>query len=325
LTDLGYALVELKKLLGPTARSGEPLSRHSALRTGGPADLFYAARTSDDLARAVSCATELGVPWRIIGSASNLLVADEGIAGLVVKAASSHVEQVESASPTEAYLRADAGCMLAAVGKQAALRGFGGLEWAVNVPGTVGASVVNNSGAFGSSVAEHIVSAEIHIPGRGAVSFDPVDLGYEYRTSCLKRGDIVGAVLQATYRVSRGELSVLRARIGEIQRTRRQSQPSSYSLGSVFANPPGDFSGRLIEAAGLKGFSIGDAEVSTLHANFIVNRGEAKSRDVLRVLNHVQNTVWQRHHIWLKPEIQLAGRFGAHETLSITAPDGGAA
>jgi UDP-N-acetylmuramate dehydrogenase len=323
--DVALPLAELKKILGSAARFNEPLSRHSALRTGGPADLFFSARTTEELTRAVVAVEELGVPWRIIGGASNLLVADEGVVGLVVKAASSHVEQMAGGTPSELLLRAEAGCMLAAVGKQAALRGYGGLEWAVNVPGSVGASVVNNSGAFGSSIAEHIVSAEIYIPGRGAVSFDAGELGYDYRTSRLKRGELVGAVLRATYRVAQGEPTQLRARIGEIQRTRRLTQPSSYSLGSVFANPPGDYSGRLIEASGLKGFSIGDAEVSTLHANFIVNRGSATSRDVLRVMKHVQSTVWQRHGVWLKPELQLMGRFAEDEVGGLSAPPGAVA
>jgi UDP-N-acetylmuramate dehydrogenase len=245
----------------------------------------------------------------VIGSASNLLISDDGVAGLVVKAAESGVREAAPGSGPDVLLTAAAGAMLAAVGKQAALRGLAGLEWAINVPGTVGASVVNNSGAFGSCVADHLVAATIHIPRSGAVSFDAAALEYGYRTSRMKRGDLDGVILEATYLLRRADASTLRARIAEIQRIRRTTQPSAYSVGSVFANPPDDAAGRLIEAAGCKGARIGDAEVSTLHANFIVNRGGARARDVLALIAKIRDAVWRSSRVWLIPEVQLAGRF----------------
>jgi UDP-N-acetylmuramate dehydrogenase len=315
-------LSALSRALGPAARAQEPLARYTSIRVGGPADLFFSARTTEALASAVSRAAEMGVPWRVIGGASNLLIADEGMEGLVVRAATTNTDELPDVAPNDVLIRADAGCMLAAVGKQAALRGLRGLEWAVNVPGTVGASVVNNSGAFGSNVSEHIVSASVHIPGMGTSSLGAEELGHDYRTSRLKRGEIVGVVLDATYRLRRDDVTALRARIAEIQRVRRQTQPSGYSVGSVFANPPGDSSGRLIEATGLKGFRIGDAEVSALHANFIINRGGARARDVLGLMKHVQSAVWQQHGVWLKPEVQLAGRFDPADTGPLYAAPG---
>ena len=320
-------LAALRESLGPSAREREALGRYTSIRVGGPADLFFMARTTDSLADAVSRATELGVPWRVIGGASNLLIADEGMEGLVIRAASGEIEERPGERPNEILIRAEAGCMLAAVGKQAALRGLRGLEWAINVPGSVGASVVNNSGAFGSCVAEHLASATIltpgPVPGAGRVCFDSRELGYDYRTSRLKRGEMVGVVLDATFRLARDDSSVLRARISEIQRVRRQTQPSGYSVGSVFANPPEDSSGRLIEAAGLKGTRVGDAEVSRLHANFIINSGRATARHVLDLMKLVQSTVWQRHRIWLRPEVQLAGRFNAEDTDQLYSFPGG--
>ena len=209
--------------------------------------------------------------------------------------------------------------MLAAVGKQMATRGLGGLEWASNVPGTIGASVVNNSGAFGSCVEEHLLSARV-FTGDGIVSLDARDLGLAYRTSRLKRGELVGVVLDATYRLSREDPAILRQRIAEIQRIRRQTQPTGYSVGSVFANPEGDSAGRLIEQAGLKGVSVGDAEVSSLHANFIVNRQSARAADVLALMRRIQSVVWERHRIWLKPEVQLLGRFEPGDAPALTPP-----
>ncbi len=312
-------LDRLRRALGPTARFGEALARHTSVRVGGPADLFFAARTAEQLSAAVDRAAEAGIPWRVIGGASNLLISDEGIEGLVVKAASTGVEQIEANG--DVLVCAQAGAMLAALGKQMALRGLRGLEWAVNVPGSVGASVVNNSGAFGSCIAEHLVSARIHIPGEGTVSFPISDLGHAYRTSRLKRGEINGVVLDATYRLTvEEEPEVLKERISEIQRIRRQTQPTGYSVGSVFTNPDGDSAGKLVESVGLKGFRIGDAEVSILHANFIVNRGAARAADVLALMRHVQDTVWQRAGVWLTAEVQLAGRFSVDDMLAPTPP-----
>jgi len=322
-TDARDRIAELRRALGPAARPDEALWRHTSLRVGGPADLYYVARTAQQFIDAVDRAVDLGVPWRAIGSASNLLIADDGIEGLVVRAAAVDVQQTEDGGAVLA--RADAGCMLAALGKQMAIRGLAGLEWAVNVPGTVGASVVNNSGAFGSCVAEHLIRARIHLPGGADGEIEAQDLDLRYRSSLLKRGDMHGIVLDATYRLTPADPAGLRARIAEIQRTRRASQPTGYSVGSVFANPDGDSAGRLIEAAGLKGSRVGSAEVSMLHANFIVNQGGARAQDVLQLIRHVQTVVWQRWGVWLRPEVQLAGRFEAETVQALHAPPGAAA
>ncbi|HZT08972.1 MAG TPA: UDP-N-acetylmuramate dehydrogenase [Chloroflexota bacterium] len=318
------ALRDLQRRIGPSARANEPLARYASLRVGGPADLYLTARSTQQIVDAVEAAAALDVPWRIMGGASNLLIADEGIAGLVIRTAANGVCEATD-EQGRVLIRAEAGRLLAGLGKQLALRGLRGLEWAANVPGTVGASVVNNSGAFGSCVAEHLACASVYVLGQGTVSFDAAGLGLAYRSSHLKRGNLIGAVLDATFRVEVDEPSVLRARISEIQRLRRDSQPSGYSIGSVFANPPGDAAGRLIESAGLKGRAIGDAVVSQLHANFIVNRGAATSRDVLRLVAHVQTTVWRQTGIWLTPEVQLAGRFRPEELLALAGPPGAAA
>jgi UDP-N-acetylmuramate dehydrogenase len=305
----GDGLAVLQSRLGSAARVAEPLGRHTSIRIGGPADLFFVARTPDDLRHAVQEAHELGVPWRVIGGGSNLLIADAGIEGLVVKATAPGAGFRLSQEGDQPIVEADGGAVLAAVGKQVALRGFSGLEWAVNVPGTVGASVVNNSGAFGSCVSEHLVRASLFVPGRGVSTIGADALEYAYRASSLKRGDLAGVVLKATYRLAPGDDAQLRARIAEIQATRRASQPSGYSLGSIFANPPGDAAGRLIEQSGLKGHRVGDAEVSGLHANFIVNRGRATAQQVADLICHIQDVVWRNANLWLTPEVQLAGRF----------------
>ncbi|MEA2641675.1 MAG: UDP-N-acetylmuramate dehydrogenase, partial [Chloroflexota bacterium] len=181
-------LRELQARLGPGSRLAEPLARYTSIRAGGQADLFLQARTSEQLVDAVEEAEALGVPWRIIGGASNLLIADAGVEGLVIKAATGGVEIDRDGDPPRVH--AAAGCILAAVAKQTALAGFAGLEWAVNVPGTVGASVVNNSGAFGSSTAEHLEHADVYAPGGEVVRMTGEELELAYRTSRLKRGEL---------------------------------------------------------------------------------------------------------------------------------------
>ncbi len=301
-------LAELREQLGPGARTGEPLARHTSIRIGGPADLFFVARSSGDLIRAADAAHHLGVPWRIIGSGSNLLIADAGIEGLVIKATAPGAQVRFPQEGGDVLVEAEAGAILAAVGKQAATRGFAGMEWAINVPGTVGASVVNNSGAFGSGVSEHLIRATVFVPGEGTRAISVDELNYGYRASTLKRGEMTAVVLSASFRLVPSDREQLRARIAEIQGIRRATQPQEYSLGSIFANPPGNAAGRLIEQAGLKGHHIGDAEVSRLHANFIVNRGKAKASDVIALMRHIQNVIWQSANVWLTPEVQPAGR-----------------
>jgi len=338
--------VELRGRLGSAARQNEPLARYTSSRVGGTADLFYVARTRSDLTQAVDIATRLGVPWRLIGGASNLLVSDAGVGGLVVKVNTSGTRLVEAGSDRSVLVEAEAGCMLAAVARQVSHAGLSGLEWASNVPGTVGASVVNNSGAFGSSTAEHLVQAVVHTPGIGAGAVQAAELGLAYRTSRLKRGEVAGVVLQATYRVTRGDPAASRRRLHEVQEQRRRTQPSGYSLGSMFTNPPGDSAGRLIEVAGLKGRRVGGAEVSHLHANFILNRTSAstesppddgcdgqdsgplpvhgrssmtpaRARDILDLIKIIQETVWADAHVWLIPEVQFVGRWKPSELRTL--------
>ncbi|MPZ14073.1 MAG: UDP-N-acetylmuramate dehydrogenase [Chloroflexi bacterium] len=313
---------ELARRLSPSVRFNEPMARHTSLRVGGPADMFFVARTTDQLIHAIEQAAELTVPWTVIGSASNLVVADDGIEGFVVKVVASDVREHAPTAGSETLVEADAGCILARLARQTALQGLAGLEWAVNVPGTVGAAVVNNSGAFGSCTAEHIVDVSVYLPFQGMRRLSATDIGHDYRTSRLKRRELNAVVLSATYRLVPGDREQLRGRIGELQRLRRSTQPSGFSVGSVFANPIGDAAGRLIEACGLKGFRIGDAEVARLHANFILNRGSARARDVTELMRHVQVAVWQHARRWLAPEVQLVGRWHRDEIDALLLPPG---
>jgi len=314
------ALDELCARLGPAARLDEPIARYTSLRVGGRADAFLIARSNERLMAAIDAAEQLRVKWQVIGGASNLLVADDGIEGLIVKTAPGPIE-LERSDGRCTSVRASGGCLLAAVAKQSAFAGASGLEWAVNVPGTVGAAVVNNAGAFGSATSEHLLSAEMYEPFGRTRHLTVDDLRLGYRTSALKRGELHAAVLTASFRLGDGEPELLRAHVANIQRTRKLTQPSGFSIGSIFANPPGDAAGRLIDSAGLKGQTIGNAKISDLHANFILNLGMATASDVYRLMRHIQITVHEHHGVWLYPEVQLIGRWPRAAVEALNAPD----
>jgi len=316
------ALATLLARLGAGARANEPMANHTSLRVGGLADVFFTARTTSRLIEAVELASALGVPWRVIGAASNLLIADEGIAGLVVKAAMTSRSWKRAASGTEAIAHAEAGCILASLARQLVEEGLQGLEWAVNVPGTVGAAIVDNSGAFGSSTAEQLIEATLYVPGEGHKTMTPQQLGMNYRTSVLKRGELGAVVLNAAFRLEPTDKLVLEKRMRETQRLRQTTQPTGPSLGSMFANPREEAAGRLIEAAGLKGRRNGGAEISTLHANFMLNRGGARARDVLGLMQEVQHSAWKDSGRWLIPEVQLVGRWRDEDWLVLHSPPG---
>jgi len=280
------------------------LAPHTSLRVGGAADYFVEARSCAEVVEALRWAHGHAVPVRVVGGGSNLLVADAGVDGLVIKVASANW-QVQGET-----VRADAGVNLANMARKLAKQGWGGLEWAANVPGTVGGAVVNNAGAFGGDTASVVQLARI-VDGAGTLrELDVAVLRYAYRTSVLKRrecGDV--AVVDAVFAVRPSTPEEADGRVKEFNAQRMKTQPRILSAGSVFANPEGDFAGRLIEAAGLKGFTLGGAQISEQHANFIVNLGRASASDVYGLLKTAQQRVFEHAGVQLRPEIELFGRW----------------
>ncbi|MDQ3809325.1 MAG: UDP-N-acetylmuramate dehydrogenase, partial [Chloroflexota bacterium] len=245
-----------------------PLAPHTSLRVGGPADYLLVAHSEAEMVDGLRWARDQGVPVRVIGGGSNLLVADAGVDGLVIKAVTSHFE-VDGEVVT-----ARAGVTIASMARKLAKRGLSGLEWAANVPGTVGGAVVNNAGAFGGETAACVIEATI-VNAEGQLrTLDQAELGYAYRTSVLKRGELGEvAVVQARWRARHSTPEEADGNVRHFNAQRMRSQPRILSAGSVFANPEGLFAGKLIDEAGLKGATIGGARISEQHANFIVNPG----------------------------------------------------
>jgi UDP-N-acetylmuramate dehydrogenase len=321
MSEQAAALAELRARLGAQARPGERLDLHTSYRIGGPADLFLPATRTDQVVEALQAAHALGVPCRVIGGASNLLVADAGVAGLVVKNLVNETRYAEDPDDAErVMLVAAAGCQLAAVARQSARRGLAGLVWASNVPGTVGAAVVNNAGAFGSCMAEVLERALLVDPTGETRYLGPGDLAMAYRSTRLKRRELDLVVLEAELRLRRGDARALQAELSEVRARRQRTQPAGFSAGSMFTNPPDDAAGRLIEAAGQKGLRVGGAIVAPLHANFILNEGGATASDVYALMRRIQDTVYARFGVWLVPEVQLVGRWSAAELAALAAP-----
>ncbi|MBI4492630.1 MAG: UDP-N-acetylmuramate dehydrogenase [Chloroflexi bacterium] len=289
---------------------GESLARHTSLKVGGPADYFQAVQSREQAVAALRAAVAAGLPVVVLGGGSNLLPADEGVDGLAIKYVGARHELVVDGN--QALLVAEAGCSLAGLARRVSKQGWGGLEWAVNIPGTVGGAAVNNAGAFGSSTAEHLVALELADGSGQTAHVSVADLAYAYRSSRLKHHELGPAiVLQVEFALRRADPAELRAVVAHNQELRTRSQPRQLSAGSVFANPEGDYAGRLIEQAGLKGTRRGGAQISPQHANFIVNLGGATAHDVVELMRLAQQTVWASYHIRLRPEIELTGRWPA--------------
>jgi UDP-N-acetylmuramate dehydrogenase len=295
------------------------LAAHTSLRVGGPADFFLLAKTGEQIALGLDWAHTKNVPVRIIGGGSNLLVADAGFEGLVIKTANSYAAVAERYG--EPVVVAEAGANLANLARRLAKQGFGGLEWAANVPGTVGGAVVNNAGAFGGETAACLLSVDLIDSGGHCLRLRPDEMDYAYRDSLLKQrelGDV--AVEKVELRLLPSTPAQADGLVKHNNAQRMRSQPRILSAGSVFANPEGTFSGRLIEEAGLKGTRIGGAEISEQHANFIVNPGGATAHDVYALIRQAQHVVFERSGTWLRPEIELFGRWTPDEIAALRAP-----
>lgn len=285
--------------------AGEPLAKHTAVRLGGPADWLYSARESEDeLAAVVSAAWTANIPVRVLGGGANVLISDAGVRGLIV------LNHVSAAGFDGDTVRASSGHGLMVLARKCASRGLAGFEWAASVPGTLGGAVVNNAGAHGGDMAGILLSAELLDAERGRVTLAPADLAYGYRTSALKaRSNRNYLVLGARLRLTPGDPAAISSRIDEFIAWRKRTQPPGASLGSIFKNPSGDYAGRLIEACGLKGLTIGGVQVSPVHANFFVHRGGATASDYSALIDRVQAAVLAQTGVQLDPEIERLGEW----------------
>ncbi len=275
------------------------------MRTGGPAALFAEPRNAQQLAHVHQWAQEKGLPLLILGNGSNLLIADSGFDGLVIHLGRA-LSEVSVFANT---LTAQAGASLAAAARAAAQASLTDLEFAAGIPGSIGGAVCMNAGAYGGEIAQVIVSARVLTPeGVRTVSKEELSLGY--RSSAVMQNGWV--VLEATFELAPGNPDEIKATMADLAARRREKQPLQYpSCGSFFKRPVGYYAGALIEQAGLKGYRVGDAQVSEMHAGFVINRGHATSSEIYRLMQEVQRRVQAQFGVTLEPEVRLIGHFEA--------------
>jgi len=281
----------------------EPLARHSQFGVGGPARWFITTRETGVLAELLRRCDDSGVPVTMLGAGSNTLISDEGIDGLVIRHNDRHLRVVDAQT-----VDLGAGCMMPRVALDCASRGLAGLEFGIGVPGTLGASVYGNAGAFGTDMAGVLVDCTSLDPRGAPVTLTAAECDFGYRRSRFKEDLRGNVVVSARLRVHADRPERVRERTDAIQAERKASQPYGIrSLGSVFKNPPGALAGRLIEAAGLKGRRSGGAQISPKHANFIVNVNHATAADVLTLVRVAHDGVQERFGIELEREIIVLG------------------
>lgn len=287
--------------LFPSAKLDEPLRRYTAWKIGGPADALIEPRSAEDLVGAIRKARERGIPVTVLGGGTNVLVRDGGIRGLVIRLAKA----LTNVEISENRVVADAGVLYPVLANTTAAKGLAGLEFATGIPGTVGGAVYMNAGAYGSETVEVLDWADVFRDGE-IVRMPNEDLGLSYRKSILHEHPS-WLVLRAGYTLAPGDPEELKARIKEFRSQRMNGSPNKPSCGSTFKRPEGDFPGRVIEAAGLKGARVGNIEVSSVHANYLVNLGGGTAEDALQLIEHVRETVREKLGIELESEVRVIG------------------
>lgn len=282
-------------------RENEPMSRHTTFKTGGSADLMLLPTSEDELLEAVKLCSENSLPYLIIGNGSNLLVTDKGIRGVVIKLGRDFAKiDVEGN-----VISAQAGALLSATANAALKAELSGMEFAAGIPGTVGGAVCMNAGAYGGELKDII--KEVRVLDKDEVkTLSNTQAGFVYRGSRVMNEGMI--VLSAVFELEKGSKEDIRSLMDDYSQRRKSKQPlDKPSAGSTFKRPEGDFAGRLIEAAGLKGCSIGGAKVSDKHCGFIINDGGASSTDILELIDFVRKKVYESSGVMLEPEVRIIG------------------
>ncbi len=310
-TEVRTALqTRLRDALGPCVRFDVGLARYTSFRIGGPADIFVEPNTPAQLQVLLRMVAEYGPPCFLLGGGTNVLVSDKGVRGVVVRLGRGfdyaewerHPEQQDTAR-----VRVGAGRSLGRFVREAARKGYGGLEFAEGIPGRVGGGLLMNAGAFGGELSA-VVETITGLTRTGQpVRLSSAAIGFAYRTTALPPQCIVSEVV---FRLPQKPPASITAALQQAREKRNHSQPHGYpNAGSIFKNPPGRYAGRIIEAVGCKGSRQGQAQVSEQHANFIVNTGGATANQVWQLIEQVQRQVWQEERVWLEPEVRRVGEW----------------
>ena len=300
-------LADLQRIAGELAvRLQEPMSAHTTFRIGGPADYFVEPGSESVLKELLLLCRETETPFFILGNGSNLLVSDEGYRGVMISLRGFDEISFREGESTEAgktIMTAGCGVLLSKAAMQAAERGLTGFEFAGGIPGTLGGAVTMNAGAYGGEIRDVILSARVMTKAGDVRELSAEELDLSYRHSIIQEKDLI--VLSADFAFAHGDEEQIKEQMRQLNTQRREKQPLEYgSAGSTFKRPEGYFAGKLIQDAGLKGYRSGDVMVSEKHSGFVVNVGKGTCGDAMRVIEHVQRTVYEQFGVELELEVK---------------------
>ena len=282
----------------------EPMMKHTTFRVGGPADYFVMPTSAEEVKAVISLCKEEEVPYTIIGNGSNLLVGDKGIRGVVVQLFKS-MNQMELNGNV---IKAQAGCSLAQIANAVAAASLTGFEFAAGIPGTLGGAVVMNAGAYGGEMKDVLVSATVLDEEGNVATLSAEELELGYRRSIFNKKNYI--LLDATMELKEGNEEEIRAYMMDLRQRRVDKQPLEFpSAGSTFKRPEGYFAGKLIQDAGLAGFTVGGAQVSAKHCGFVINAGGATAADIVELMKQVSDKVEELNGIPLEAEVKMVGEF----------------
>ena len=284
-------------------RINEPMKRHTSFRAGGEAKWFAIPETAEELKAVIYACKKADTPWYVVGNGSNLLVSDEGFPGVIISTAKFDKLEVEGTRVT-----AGAGVILSKAASQAYRSGLTGLEFAAGIPGSVGGACVMNAGAYGSEMINVLKTVTVLTPEGDVKVLPAEELELGYRTSVIPKAGYL--VLEAEMELQEGDPEAIKALMDDLAFRRKDKQPLEFpSAGSTFKRPAGYFAGKLVEDAGLKGFSVGGAEVSMKHAGFVINKGDATASDIYNLCKVVEEKILDQFGVQLEMEVKLLGKF----------------
>lgn len=280
----------------------EPMKYHTTFRTGGAAQYFIKPKNAEEVRQLIAICKEFDVPYYVVGNGSNLLVSDEGFRGVVIRIGNDMSNIVFQGN----QVKAQAGVSLALLANEVCKRGLAGFEFATGIPGALGGAVAMNAGAYGGEMAQIIQSALV-LDNAGEIrNLSLLELELGYRTSIIQKENYI--VLEVLMEFKSGDQAEINSRCAEYKKAREEKQPLEYaSAGSTFKRPEGHFAGKLIMDAGLRGTSVGDAQISEKHCGFLINRGEASAKDIVELMKQVRKKVYSQYGVMLEPEVRLLG------------------
>ena len=285
-------------------REQELLSKHTTFRIGGAASFYLIPEKIEEVAGALAYAKERNLPFYILGKGSNVLFPDEGYDGVVIEIGKG-LEEVKIEE--DGSVTAQAGISMSALAMKLAAAELTGFEFAGGIPGTLGGGITMNAGAYGGEIKDCIVSAKVLTEDGEMITLMKDELELGYRTSVIQKRNYI--VLEGTFSFKKGSRQTILDTMKDLNQRRRDKQPLEFpSAGSTFKRPEGYFAGKLIDDAGLRGYRIGDAQVSEEHCGFVVNRGQATAKDVSQLIADVQKKVWEQFQVQLEPEVRMVGK-----------------